>query len=95
MRLLKGKEAMHLCGIARTTQWRQIQDGLHPPPVRAGSRAVRFIESEIQALIEARARGVTDDELRRIVADMVQNRVKAHVPQAVRESEKTREAARC
>ena len=46
-RLLRREEVEARCGIARSTIYRLMNEGLFPQPLRIGGRAVRWLESEI------------------------------------------------
>jgi prophage regulatory protein len=54
-------------GISRSTLYRRIVEGVHPPPVRLGARARRYPEREVDAVIAARIAGQSDEELRQLV----------------------------
>jgi prophage regulatory protein len=43
-------------GLSRSTLYQYIQDGLFPRPVTLGPRAVGWLESDVNAWIDARAR---------------------------------------
>ena len=46
-RLLRREEVEARCGIARSTIYRLMNEGLFPQPLRIGGRTVRWLESEI------------------------------------------------
>ena len=47
MRFIKLKEVMNVTGLARSTIYKHIANGLFPKSVSLGDRAVAWIESEI------------------------------------------------
>lgn len=51
MRLIKLKDVMSNTGLARSTIYKYISEGLFPKPVCLGERAVAWVESEIQEWI--------------------------------------------
>jgi prophage regulatory protein len=51
---------------SRSTGYEFIADGLIPRPVHVGRRAV-LPSDEIDAVIDARVAGLSDDEIRRVV----------------------------
>ena len=53
-RLLRREEVERRCGICRSTVYRLIDEEDFPAPVRIGSRAVRWRESDIDAWIRSR-----------------------------------------
>lgn len=48
------KEAAARVALSRTSIYRRIADGTFPEPVALGPATVRFVESEIEAWIQAR-----------------------------------------
>lgn len=51
IRLLRLPEVMNKTGYGKAWIYRLIQDGLFPQPVKIGTRAIAFIESEIDEWI--------------------------------------------
>jgi prophage regulatory protein len=64
-------------GRKRSTLYVDIRDGLLTPQVAIGSRAVGWPDYEIDALIEARIAGATEDEIRELVKKLVADRTRA------------------
>lgn len=58
-------------GRRRSTHYDDIKKGLCTPPVLLGARSVGWPEHEIDAINSARIAGKGDDEIRRLVRDMV------------------------
>ncbi len=52
--LLKDKEVARMIGVSRGTLWRMVKAGLFPPPIRVGTRAVRWRLSEVLEWIASR-----------------------------------------
>ena len=55
-RLLHRAEVERRVGIGTSTLYRMMRDGDFPEPLRIGTRAVRWRESEVEAFIAARPR---------------------------------------
>lgn len=53
-RFLRRVEVQNRTGLSRSSIYRGVQECTFPKPVRLGSRMVGWVESEIQAWIEAR-----------------------------------------
>ena len=53
-RLLRRREVEWITGMSRASIYRQMQEGDFPRPVKVGSTAVRWKESDIAAWIESR-----------------------------------------
>jgi len=54
MRLIRLKEVKHATGLGRSTIYKYIEGGFFPKSVSLGGRAVAWVESEVEAWIEAR-----------------------------------------
>ena len=67
-------------GKPKSTVYREVGDGLLPPPVRIGERASAWPDDEIDAVNLARLRGQTNNEIRHLVTDLVNARLAAEVP---------------
>jgi prophage regulatory protein len=61
-------------GLARSTIYLRISQGLWPIPVRLGSRAVGWPMSEVEALNAARIEGRSDAEIRQLVEGLIVKR---------------------
>jgi prophage regulatory protein len=61
-------------GYSRSTVYQLIAQGLWPKPVSIGPRAKAWLSSEIETLNAARIAGKTDEEIRKIVADLEEAR---------------------
>lgn len=58
-------------GIARSTLYLRISQGLWPDPVQIGARAVGWPAREVAALNAARIAGKSDDQIRELVRDLM------------------------
>jgi prophage regulatory protein len=52
-RLIRRKEVEALTGLARSTIYERIKQGVFPAPVSLGAKAVAWVNTEIQEWIEA------------------------------------------
>jgi len=57
-------------GLARSTIYQRIAQGLWTKPVSLGARAVGWPSDEVDAINAARIAGKTDDEIRELVAEL-------------------------
>lgn len=51
MKLIRIKEVMNRTGLARSTVYKYINENNFPKPIKLGSRAVAWVESEIEGWI--------------------------------------------
>lgn len=56
--------------VGRSTLYGWIGQGLFPRGVSLGARLIGWPEREVSAVIAARIRGVSDEELRALVSDL-------------------------
>jgi prophage regulatory protein len=63
-----------LIPIGKSTFHNQIKEGLIPPPVSIGGRAVAWPEHEIKAVCLAMLSGKTKDEIKKLVSSLVSQR---------------------
>ena len=68
--MLRFSEVKCQCGLARSTLYLRIADGLFPKPVHLGGRAIGFPSHEISALNAARIAGKSNAEVRDLVAKL-------------------------
>ena len=66
-----------LCGYSRSTIYLRIAQGLWPKPVSLGPRSVGWPETEVAAVNGARIAGKSDDEIRTLVARLMDDRRRA------------------
>ncbi len=71
--LIRRPWASGCIGFGRATTYQRIQDGLFPAPVKIGRMSV-WLDRELTAVNEAIVAGVSDDELRQVVAELVSQR---------------------
>ena len=62
---------------SRSTVYKNIQLGLFTRPVAIGQRSVGWPEAEVHAICAARIAGKTDDDLRKLVAELHLRRLDA------------------
>lgn len=72
--LLRLKPMLVATGDSKSTLYLRITQGLWPPPVKIGPRAVGWPSSEIAALNAARIAGKADNEIRLLVKKLVEAR---------------------
>jgi prophage regulatory protein len=74
LKIVRRPETRNIFGISNTSLFEQTKEGLFPPPISIGARAVGFIYHEIQAILAARSVGKSDDEIREIVKALIKQR---------------------
>lgn len=74
-RLLELREGFQKIGLRTSAGYERIADGRFPTPIKVG-RASRVYQHEVDAIAAALAAGVSDEELRRLVARLHDLRAK-------------------
>ena len=69
--LLRLTTVLSLRGVGKSQHYDDIQSGLFTPPVKIGTRASAWPAHEVAALNAARIAGKTDDQIRKIVIDLL------------------------
>jgi len=62
-KLLRLPAVMSQTGLRRAAIYARVRDGLFPPPVKIGKRAVAWPESEVQAWIAERVADARESEV--------------------------------
>jgi len=54
MRILRMKTVIEITGLARSTVYKYVAEGIFPKPISLGGRSVGWLESEVHSWIQAR-----------------------------------------
>lgn len=77
MKLIKLPRVSDLSALQTTKIYDSVNKGLFPSPVKIAARSVAWPEAEVMALVAARIAGKTDEEIRKLVADLKAARAQA------------------
>jgi len=72
--LIRKPETLELFQLSKSTLHLRINEGLIPPQVKIGDRAVAFVRDEIVAVINAHIAGRSKDEIKILVKSLVEQR---------------------
>lgn len=72
--VLRKPEIKSITGLNNTSQFQYIKDGLLPPYIKLGARAVGLMKFEVEAVMSARAAGHSDSQIRKLVTMLVEQR---------------------
>ena len=61
-------------GLSRSSVYGHISQGLFPKPIQIGSRAVGWLSHETDAILSARIAGKSDDDIRELVIELMNQR---------------------
>ncbi len=54
MRILRMKTVIEITGLARSTVYKYVAEGIFPKPLALGGRSVGWLESEVHSWIQSR-----------------------------------------
>lgn len=54
MRILRMKAVIEITGLARSTVYKYVAEGIFPKPISLGGRSVGWLESEVHSWIQSR-----------------------------------------
>jgi prophage regulatory protein len=61
-------------GLTRSVLYNKIQQGLWPPKISLGARAIGFLKHETDEMLSAYANNYSQDEIRNLVTRLVEER---------------------
>lgn len=67
-------DVQNATGMARSTLYAKIDDGLFPPPVKLGARFACWPDTELETWMQARIAGHSDEDIRALVVEIVRAR---------------------
>lgn len=76
--LIRQATAEKQLGIGRTLYRNKVKEGLIPPPIKLGNRAVAYCQSEINATIAVMIAGYSDEQIKQFVRKLVAKRQDFH-----------------
>ncbi len=74
IKLVRKPEVLKYLGIKKSSLSNRIHDGLFPPPISIGVRAIAWAEHEIEQVIKATVAGKDEAYMRDLVKHIIQQR---------------------
>ena len=74
--LIRKPEVLAQTGLSKSTLYNRINDGLFPSPISLGLRAVAFVASEVDTVIQAMIAEKPPAEIKILVSNLIQQRRK-------------------
>jgi prophage regulatory protein len=74
LKLERKPETLTQYAVGSSTFQNRINEGLIPPPIPIGDRAVAWLAHETQQVIAAMAAGKTKDEIKALVVSLIEQR---------------------
>ena len=73
-RIIRRPEVLTKLGRSKSALYNDVKSGLFVPPISIGARAVGWVESECDKVIQAMIAGYSEQQLKDLVQDIVANR---------------------
>jgi prophage regulatory protein len=73
-KVIRRPEVLNKTGWSKSTLYNRINDGVFPPSISLGERAVGFVESECDKVVQAMIAGYTEQQLKALVRGIVEKR---------------------
>ena len=77
LRIERKPETLQRTGFSRTTLYTRVKQQLFVPPISLGERCVGFVSSEVDSVLAAMIAGQSKDEIKALVASLVEQRKNA------------------
>lgn len=75
--ILRLPAVLKATGVSRSLIYQQISEGMWPRPIRISNRSVGWLETEVQALINARVANFDSSAIRKLVRELSLKRTQA------------------
>jgi len=72
--LIRRTETLGRTGLSKSTLYNRINEGLFPPAISLGARAVAFVASEVDAVIHAMIEEQPPAKIKALVSNLIQQR---------------------
>lgn len=74
IRIIRLQELLDMIAMSKSSAYTKIKDGVLPPSISLGARAVGFIYGEVITVLKAMVSGKSQDEIKAIVQELVAQR---------------------
>jgi len=76
LQIIRKPEVLNQSGFSRSTLHTRVIQQLFTPPIPLGERAVGWVQSEVNAILNAMISGSSKEEIRQLVLDLISARKK-------------------
>ncbi|OKY27658.1 AlpA family transcriptional regulator [Thalassotalea sp. PP2-459] len=74
IQLIRRPLVLALTARSKSALFLDEQSGLMPPAISIGDRAVAYLQHEIEAVIQARIEGKTNEQIKALVQELIEHR---------------------
>jgi prophage regulatory protein len=72
--ILRKPQVITLTGYSKSTLYNRIRAQLFPPPISLGERAVGFVQSECEAVLQAMIAERSPEQIKTLVRELITDR---------------------
>lgn len=76
--LIRRPEVLALTARSKSALQLDEREGVICPSISIGSRAVAYVKSEVEAVIQARIEGQSNEQIKQLVQKLINQRSEAH-----------------
>lgn len=76
IQLIRRSPVLTKTGRSKSSLLLDEKNGLFVPPISIGSRAVAYIKHEVDAVIDARVQGKSNEQIKQLVSELINQRTK-------------------
>jgi len=76
IKIIRLSEVLNVLPLSRTTMYLKVKNGLLPPAISLGEKAVGYIEHEYQTVLASMIAGDSEDEIKELVKTLINDRQK-------------------
>ena len=69
-KIIRLQQVITMTNFSRSTIYKQVKQGLFPKAVSMGDRAIAWVTSEVDEIINARIQGFSDKQLKQLVIEL-------------------------
>jgi prophage regulatory protein len=74
LKIIRRPDVLSKTGFSKSTLYNRIKDGVFPSPISLGSRAVGFVQSECDEVINSMIAGQSPEQIKLLVSGLVRQR---------------------
>jgi len=72
--LIRRNEKLLLKGRSKSSNYNDEKQGLCVPAISIGDRSIAYIKHEVEAIIQARVQGLSNEKIKALVQELIEQR---------------------
>jgi len=74
IKIIRSKEAMDLLGLAKSSFYDRVKQGLLPSSISLGGRSTGWVDNEVRTVLRAMIRGDNPEAIKALVINLIEQR---------------------